>query len=112
MTDEPMFPARTVIVQDLNGRVEAARRTWRAPVHIREAATAEDVQAARNAVLADTQALRLLVTKYGWPGRRLVGDENPAAALAIALQADHDPALQRTLLTMLAEAARCGGSDL
>ncbi|MEU6349896.1 DUF6624 domain-containing protein [Streptomyces sp. NPDC047072] len=108
MTGQTAAPARTDIAQDLIGRVEAARRTWRAPAHVRQAATADDAQAAHHAVLADTQALRYLVTKHGWPGRSLVGDEGSAAALAIALQADHDPAFQKTLLAMLAEAVRRG----
>ncbi|MGW3930874.1 DUF6624 domain-containing protein [Streptomyces microflavus] len=108
MTGETMFPDRPDIAQDLIGRVEAARRTWRAPAHIREAATTDNFHAAHHAGLADTQALRRLVTKFGWPGRALVGEAGCEAALAIALQADHDPAFQTTLLTMLTEAVRRG----
>ncbi|MGC5264030.1 DUF6624 domain-containing protein [Streptomyces cyaneofuscatus] len=108
MNGQTMSPARSDIAQDLIGRVEAARRTWRAPAHIREAATTGRIQAAHHAGLADTQALRRLVTKFGWPGRALVGDTGSEAALAIALQADHNPAFQTTLLTMLAEAVRRG----
>ncbi|MFE6412206.1 DUF6624 domain-containing protein [Streptomyces sp. NPDC057837] len=108
MTSLPASPARADIAQDLIGRVEAARRTWRAPAHVRDAATADDVEAAHNAVRADTQALRRLVTRHGWPGRCLVGDSGSQAALTIALQADHDPAFQKTLLRMLAEASRRG----
>ncbi|MEV7465371.1 DUF6624 domain-containing protein [Streptomyces kronopolitis] len=108
MTSETAVPTRTDIAQDLIGRVEAARRTWRAPAHVRQGATADDAQVTHHAVLADTQALRRLVTKYGWPGRSLVGEGGSEAALTIALQADHDPAFQKTLLTMLAEAVRRG----
>lgn len=108
MTSETASPARTDIAQDLIGRVEAARRTWRAPALVRDAATADAVQATHHAALADMQALRRLVTKYGWPGRSLVSNEGSGAALAIALQADHDPAFQKTLLTMLTAAVRRG----
>src|SRR4051794_32186032 len=104
MTAESTSPARADIAQDLIGRVQAARGTWRAPARVREAATADEMRAARYAARADTQALRWLVTKYGWPGRTLVGDDGSRAALAIALQADHDPDFQKTLLRMLAKA--------
>ncbi|MFI0813837.1 DUF6624 domain-containing protein [Streptomyces echinatus] len=108
MTAPGTFPARADIAQDLIARVEAAHRTWRAPAHVRAAATAEGTQAAHSAAHADPQALRWIVTKHGWPGRSLVGDDGSQAALTIALQADHDQAFQRTLLTMLAEAVRRG----
>lgn len=108
MTSDSTSPTRADLAQDLIGRVQAACRTWRAPARVREAATADEMRAARNAARADTQALRWLATKYGWPGRTLVGEAGSQAALAIALQADHDPAFQKTLLRMLAEAVRRG----
>ncbi|MEE1807634.1 DUF6624 domain-containing protein [Streptomyces sp. BE133] len=103
------MPGRPDIAGDLITRVEAAGATWRAPGHEREAASEGVVQAARHAVVADAQALRRIVARLGcWPGRTLVGDAGCRAALAIALNADHDPAFQVTLLKMLAEAVRRG----
>ncbi|MET9661555.1 DUF6624 domain-containing protein [Streptomyces sp. NPDC006510] len=103
------MPGRPDIAGDLIAWVEAAGATWRAPGHEREAASEGVVQAARHAVVADAQALRRIVARLGcWPGRTLVGDAGCRAALAIALNTDHDPAFQVTLLKMLAEAVRRG----
>jgi hypothetical protein len=99
---------RPDIAQGLIGRVEAARRTWRAPGHERVAAPLAVVEAARHAAAADVQALYRIVAQHGWPGRRLVGDAGCQAALTIALQADHDPGFQATLLKMLVEAVNRG----
>ncbi|MGW2492784.1 DUF6624 domain-containing protein [Streptomyces sp. NPDC001606] len=109
MLGELRVPARPEIARDLIGRVEAAKATWRAPTHEREAASEDVAQAARHAIAADAQALRRLVARLsGWPGRTLVGDGGGQAALTIALHSDHDPSFQITLLQMLAEAVRRG----
>ncbi|MFF5019491.1 DUF6624 domain-containing protein [Streptomyces sp. NPDC001165] len=108
MTPGAQRPTRTDIAQDLVGRVEAARRTWRAPGHERVTAPTAVTQAAQQAVVADVQALRRIVAQHGWPGRALVGDAGCQAALIIALQANHDLPFQATLLKMLADAVRRG----
>ncbi|MFI2415105.1 DUF6624 domain-containing protein [Streptomyces sp. NPDC018947] len=109
MTGEVRTPTRPEIARDLIGRVESAAATWRAPAWKREAAPEGVARAARHAIESDTQALRRIVARLqGWPGRTLVGEDGCQAALAIALNSDHDPAIQITLLRLLAEAVRRG----
>jgi hypothetical protein len=109
MTGEVRTPTRPGIARDLIGRVESAAATWRAPAYEREASAEGAARAARHAIESDTQSLRRIVARLrGWPGRTLVGEEGCHAALAIALNSDHDPAVQVTLLHLLAEAVRKG----
>ncbi|MFJ5819335.1 DUF6624 domain-containing protein [Streptomyces sp. NPDC093108] len=107
MTGEVRTPTRPEIARDLIGRVESAAATWRAPACEREAAPEGVARAVRNAIESDMQALRRIVARLqGWPGRTLVGEDGCQAALAIALNSD--PAVQVTLLHLLAEAVRRG----
>ncbi|MFE8941096.1 DUF6624 domain-containing protein [Streptomyces sp. NPDC007872] len=107
MTGEVRTPTHPEIARDLIGRVESAADTWRAPAGEREAAPEGVARAARNAIESDTQALRRIVARLqGWPGRTLVGEDGCQAALTIALNSD--PAVQVTLLHLLAEAVRRG----
>ncbi|WP_331731506.1 DUF6624 domain-containing protein [Streptomyces sp. NBC_00073] len=109
MFGELRMPAHPEIGRDLIGRVQAAKATWHAPAHEREAASVDVAQTARHTIAADAQALRQIVARLsGWPGRPLVGDGGCQAALTIALNSDHDPSFQITLLQMLAEAVRRG----
>ncbi|MFB7781427.1 DUF6624 domain-containing protein [Streptomyces vinaceus] len=102
-------PARPDLARDLVGRVEVAGATWRAAGREREAAPQDVVQSAQHGIAADAQALSRIVGRLGsWPGRTLVGADGCEAALAIALNADHDPAFQLALLRMLADAVRLG----
>ncbi len=55
--------------------------------------------------------LREVVTKFGWPGRSLVGDEGAHAAWLLAQHADRDPALQRHCLTLLEQAVAASEAD-
>jgi hypothetical protein len=48
--------------------------------------------------------LREVVTKFGWPGRSLVGDDGAHAAWLLAQHADRDPALQKHCLILLEQA--------
>lgn len=108
-TGEVPACAHPEVARDLVGRVEAAAATWRASVREREADPEGIGQAARHTVTADTQALRRIVARLGgWPGRTLVGDDGCQAALTIALNSDHDPAFQITLLQMLVRAVSRG----
>ncbi|WP_440580965.1 DUF6624 domain-containing protein [Streptomyces sp. PT19] len=111
MLGELRMPARSEIARELIGRVEAAKATWHAPTHEREAASEDVAQAAWHAIAADAQALRRIVARLsGWPGYTLAGDGGCQAAPTIALHSDHDPSFQITLLRMLAEAVRRGGA--
>jgi hypothetical protein len=61
---------------------------------------------------ANLVRLRQIVECYGWPGRRLVGDDGAAAAWLLALHADRDRDFQRRCLARLAEAAADGDANL
>ncbi|MFL5620367.1 MAG: DUF6624 domain-containing protein [Gemmatimonadaceae bacterium] len=64
---------------------------------------------------ANLQWMRLILDQYGWPGRRLVGDEGSHGAWLLLQHADRDTALQRTALQLLEKAVGAGdasGRDL
>lgn len=64
---------------------------------------------------ANLQWMRLVLAQYGWPGRRLVGDEGSHGAWLLLQHADRDTALQRTALQLLEKAVSVGdasGRDL
>jgi hypothetical protein len=48
-----------------------------------------------------TQALRAAIVKYGWPSRRVVGDDGAHAAWLLAQHADADLPLQKEVLTRM-----------
>jgi len=55
--------------------------------------------------------MRLVLAQYGWPGRRLVGDEGSHGAWLLLQHADRDTALQRTALQLLETAVRAGDAS-
>jgi hypothetical protein len=55
--------------------------------------------------------LREVVTKFGWPGRSLVGDDGAHAAWLLAQHADRDPALQKHCLTLLEQAVAASEAE-
>jgi hypothetical protein len=55
--------------------------------------------------------LREVVTKLGWPGRSLVGDDGAHAAWLLAQHADRDPALQKHCLTLLEQAVAASEAE-
>jgi len=64
---------------------------------------------------ANLQWMRLVLARYGWPGRRLVGDEGSHGAWLLLQHSDRDTALQRTALQLLENAVGTGdasGRDL
>ena len=50
--------------------------------------------------------MRLVLAQYGWPGRRLVGDEGSHGAWLLLQHADRDTALQHTAMQLLETAVR------
>ena len=55
---------------------------------------------------ANLEWMRLVLARYGWPGRRLVGDEGSHGAWLMLQHADRDTALQRTAMQLLETAVR------
>jgi hypothetical protein len=55
---------------------------------------------------ANLEWMRLVLAQYGWPGRRLVGDEGSHGAWLLLQHADRDTALQRTALQLLETAVQ------
>lgn len=56
----------------------------------------------------NTDRLRQILAKHGWPGKPLVGDQGAHDAWLIAQHADHDPAFQRQALELLTGAVARG----
>jgi len=64
---------------------------------------------------ANTERMRVILAKYGWPGRRLVGEAGSHGAWLLLQHADQDTALQRNALALLTRAVSAGdasGRDL
>src|SRR5436190_5138809 len=60
---------------------------------------------------ANLEWMRLILARYGWPGRRLVGDEGSHGAWLLLQHADRDTALQRTALRLLEKAVQSGDAS-
>lgn len=103
-------PQRQDLADDLLERAAKARE-YRAKL-IRSQLTGTEVGMGRHVEHANAEYLRRIASTHGWPGRSLVGVKAAEAAFTIALYADHDVALQRTLLRMLHEAAKRGEATL
>ena len=74
---------------------------------VRFPSVAESMEAARIDV-ANTDRLRAIIAKHGWPGRALVGDEGAEAAWLIAQHADRQLDFQREALALLDRAVHSG----
>jgi len=55
--------------------------------------------------------MRLVLAQYGWPGRRMVGDEASHGAWLLLQHADRDTALQRSALQLLETAVQAGDAS-
>lgn len=60
---------------------------------------------------ANLEWMRLVLSRYGWPGWRLVGEEGSHGAWLLLQHADRDTALQRTALQLLESAVRSGDAS-
>ncbi|MFI5803354.1 DUF6624 domain-containing protein [Streptomyces sp. NPDC051561] len=107
MTQEPRRPD---IARDLLESATASREARRQLARGVLSATAQ--QWGIHQERADSGMLKRLLSKHGWPGRSLVGEEAAEAALHLALHADHDPGLQRLCLRMLTEAVQRGDAPI
>ncbi|MEU3973409.1 DUF6624 domain-containing protein [Streptomyces bacillaris] len=103
-------PDRQEIVAGLQERAAKARE-YRAKL-IRSQLSDTEIDTGRHEEHANAEYLRRIASTYGWPGRSLVGEEAAEAALTIALYADDNVGLQRTLLRMIHEAAKRGEATI
>jgi hypothetical protein len=56
----------------------------------------------------NTEQLKALVVKHGWPGKSLVGVDGAHAAWLLVQHADHDRPFQKKCLTLMEAAAKKG----
>ncbi|MEV4741597.1 DUF6624 domain-containing protein [Streptomyces sp. NPDC049555] len=75
--------------------------------------TVDDELAAQWAAMDEdnTQWLRQVIGRVGWPGRALCGDDGADAAWLLAQHADLQPHLQQAWVRLLAEAVTAGDAE-
>lgn len=56
----------------------------------------------------NTARMKEIVSKYGWPGKSLVGDDGAQAAWLLVQHADLDPDFQKKCLALMKEAFKKG----
>lgn len=99
-----MVAADQAVQQQINERAQAGQAI--APADF----------ARRDSVFgANLERMRVILAHYGWPGRRLVGEEGSHGAWLLLQHADRDTALQRTALELLTRAVNAddaSGRDL
>ena len=61
------------------------------------------ITALREADKTNTERLREIIDKYGWPTRSLIGNDGTNAAWLLVQHADRDPKFQRQCLDMMAK---------
>jgi hypothetical protein len=100
------YPA---LAEDLLGRAQRAREHWRTPGAERLTMTPGALAALDRAQHDNTAGLKRIIERIGrWPGRSAVGADACQAAVDIAVHSDHNPTLQRTLLSLLQKAVDVG----
>ncbi|WND40720.1 hypothetical protein RI578_41245 (plasmid) [Streptomyces sp. BB1-1-1] len=103
---EPGYPA---LAEDLLDRAQRAKEHWRTPGAERLGMSPHALAALAQTQHDNAAGLKRIVERLGqWPGRSTVGADACQAAVDIAVHADHDPALQRTLLGLLRRAVEAG----
>ncbi|KKR74109.1 MAG: hypothetical protein UU18_C0034G0005 [Parcubacteria group bacterium GW2011_GWB2_40_8] len=61
-----------------------------------------------NVDMKNTEKLKKIINKYGWPGKSLVGEKAADAAWLIAQHADHDVKFQEKCLCLIKKAVKIG----
>ncbi|MFC4507897.1 MULTISPECIES: DUF6624 domain-containing protein [Streptomyces] len=103
---EPRYPA---LAEDLLGRAQRAKEHWRTSGAERLGITPDALAALAQTQHDNTAGLKRIVERLGqWPDRSTVGPEACQAAVDIAVHSDHNPAVQRTLLSLLQKAVKAG----
>ncbi len=59
----------------------------------------------------NTERMKKIISKYGWPGRSLVGVEGSNGAWLLIQHADHDVEFQKQALELLNEAVEVGEAE-
>ncbi|KOT46872.1 hypothetical protein ADK41_00610 [Streptomyces caelestis] len=90
-------------------RALRAKAHWRTPGAERLGMTPDALAALAQTQHDNTTGLKRIVAQLGqWPRRSTVGADACQAAVDIAVQSDHTPALQRILLSLLQNAVKAG----
>ncbi|MET7490281.1 DUF6624 domain-containing protein [Streptomyces sp. NPDC005538] len=100
---------RPDIARDLIDRAVAVDRQWEFAPTVTEAGLAYSPYELLDA--ANTETLRRIAGRHGWPGFSLVGHPGSEAALRLALRVNephHDHAFARTLLRLITAAVERG----
>jgi Family of unknown function (DUF6624) len=74
----------------------------------RLSAETPEIKAVQQVTRKNTDRLKAIVAKHGWPGKSLVGDEAANAAWLLVQQAVYDRPFQRRCLQLMEEAAKKG----
>lgn len=88
---------------ELEREDQEARKAWEASFDAKQP-PAEVARLFTNVIAIDqrsTRALKVAIAKYGWPGKRLVGDDGAGAAALLAQHADRDHAFQVDVLARM-----------
>jgi hypothetical protein len=104
----PQGDAPADLRADIAARVEADQTVQRLlGERIQAGAGVAAAEVRRDSVFAaNLEWMRGILARYGWPGRRLVGEDGSHGAWLLLQHADRDTALQRTALRLLGEAVR------
>ncbi|WP_051842883.1 MULTISPECIES: DUF6624 domain-containing protein [Streptomyces] len=102
-------PGDPTLAEDLLSRALRAKAHWRTPGAERLGMTPDALAALAQTQHDNTTGLKRIVAQLGqWPRRSTVGADACQAAVDIAVQSDHTPALQRILLSLLQNAVKAG----
>jgi hypothetical protein len=109
---EPTTPEDRLLADELLARTEADRRARHWAEHSMSAdgvVRNPEIRRRINEVdRRNTTWMRGVLDRYGWPGRRLVGDAGSEAAWLLCQHADRELGLQRQALRLLKRAVTCG----
>ena len=115
---EDAKPSNERLRKDLLRRMEKDQAARKAVIRALEKGAVKDSASAKRLREIDrrnTERMKRIVDRYGWPGKSLVGADGAHAAWILVQHADHDRPFQRRCLNLLTEAVKKGeasGEDL
>jgi hypothetical protein len=95
--------------------IEWLRKNPQADAKARKGSDVPIAQTMREIDRRNTERMKEIVDRHGWPGKSLVGVDGAHAAWLLVQHADHDRPFQKRCLVLLAEAVKKGeatGIDL